>query len=446
MVMRFPRQIQHLGLAALLLSKIRQDPDDLSTVLTLQRFLLRQIITAEHRVKRLKKARARMQALKRKGSTRERSTILKALASKAANRIQDLHQLIFLWKCFGDGIACVYQSSYSLKHLYFDGEYEVKSDPGFMLGKTGFINEYRFLRRALAMSVPAILSDLTNVIRHGDVCLMGAADPLPWEIKSSTNTNMRVKKQQEQIRVLQEFFANDYAPNFRGLANAKRVEVSVPLVSYEDQINECLTKAQQHGTAVVAPELGLTYLCGWNVAGRAEAFLDLHGQYQTPTTLTVSLTPEPTWQHHKSFTVTLSPANTVLFMQERFTCLVLIDLAVVRQLLDERALEPVILMDGISAIQIAPRVNKERCNSEGKGIADDWENRVGVFRLSEQHFLRVATQFESLQWFADNLAQQIEAMRSERPTEAMMAGDPSLSEIPEDWLFARDRYAEPSGD
>ncbi|NAS61192.1 hypothetical protein CVE36_02700, partial [Pseudomonas syringae pv. actinidiae] len=57
MVMRFPRQIQHLGLAALLLSKIRQDPDDLSTVLTLQRFLLRQIITAEHRVKRLKRAR-----------------------------------------------------------------------------------------------------------------------------------------------------------------------------------------------------------------------------------------------------------------------------------------------------------------------------------------------------------------------------------------------------
>ncbi|MDU8258304.1 hypothetical protein RX879_25085, partial [Pseudomonas syringae pv. actinidiae] len=171
-----------------------------------------------------------------------------------------------------------------------------------------------------------------------------------------------------------------------------------------------------------------------------------HGQYQTPTTLTVSLTPEPNWQHHKSFTVTLSPANTVLFMQERFTCLVLIDLAVVRQLLDERALEPVILMDGISAIQIAPRVNKERGNSEGKGIADDWENRVGVFRLSEQHFLRVATQFESLQWFADNLAQQIEAMRSERPKEAMMAGDPSLSEIPEDWLFARDRYAEPSGD
>lgn len=80
-------------------------------------------------------------------------------------------------------------------------------------------------------------------------------------------------------------------------------------------------------------------------------------------------------------------------MQERFTCLVLIDLAEVKQLLDERVLEPVIIMDGSSAIQIAPRMNKRRGNAESMGIADDWKDRVGIFRLSELHFLRIAAQW-----------------------------------------------------
>lgn len=425
-------------MAALLLNKIQNDPDDLSAVRGLQSFLLRQVITVEHRIKWLKKAKGRMLSLKRKGSTKAKSAVLKKFVSKVEDRIQNLHQLLFLWKCFGDGIACVYQSPYSLKHLYFDGEYGVKSDPGFLLGKAGFINEYRLLRKALAMNVPAILSDLTNVIRHGDICLMGAADPVPLEVKSSANKNARVRRQQEQLRVLHEFFRDDGAANFRGVPNTRRIEVSVPLVSYEEQINECMSEAQFRGTAALSPEPGLTYLCGRS--DTPQSFIDLVMQHKTATTLVVGLTPELTWLPSKSFTVSMSPANTVLFMQERLSCFVLIDLAAVKQLLDERALEPVILMDGESAIQIAPLINKVRGNAEARGIAADWKGRLGIFRISEHHFLRTATQFESLRWFANSLAGQVEAMRSEEPQE-VKDGDPSLMEVPEEWLTAKDYFA-----
>lgn len=438
--MRFPRETERLGLAALLLNKIQNDPDDLSVVRGLQSFLLRQVITVEHRIKWLKKARCRMLSLKRKGSTKDRSVALKRFVSKVEDRIQDLHQLLFLWKCFGDGIACVYQSPYSLKHLYFDGEYVVKSDPGFMLGKTGFMNEYRLMRKALAMNVPAILSDLTNIVRHGDICLLGAADPVPVEVKSSANTNARVRRQHEQLRILHEFFRNDAAATFRGVPNTKRIEVATPLVSYEEQINECMSDAQRYGTAVMRPEAGLTYICGWNDAQWAQSVIDLVIKLQTATTLVVTLTPTPTWIPSKSFTVSMSPANTVLFMQERISCFVLIDLAVVKQLLDERALEPVILMDGTSAIQIAPRFSKIRGNAETTGIADDWEDRVCIFRVSELHFLRTATQFQSLRWFADCLAEQVEAMRSEGPQE-VKEGDSYIMEVPEEWLTAKDYFA-----
>lgn len=102
-------------------------------------------------------------------------------------------------------------------------------------------------------------------------------------------------------------------------------------------------------------------------------------------------------------------------------------------------------MDGESAIQIAPRINKVRGNADARGIAADWNGRLGIFRISELHFLRTATQFESLRWFADSLAEQMEVMRSEGPRE-VKGGDPSVMEVPEEWLTAKDYFAAGPGD
>lgn len=106
--MRFPRETERFGMAALMLNKIQSNPDVLPPVLSLLSFLLRKVITVELRINRLKKARGRIKILNRKLPTKARSLCLKALASKIEERIQDLYHLIFLWKCFGDGIACVY--------------------------------------------------------------------------------------------------------------------------------------------------------------------------------------------------------------------------------------------------------------------------------------------------------------------------------------------------
>lgn len=48
--MKFLKETERLGLAALLLQKIQEDPYDLFAVRGLQSFLLRQIISVEHRV------------------------------------------------------------------------------------------------------------------------------------------------------------------------------------------------------------------------------------------------------------------------------------------------------------------------------------------------------------------------------------------------------------
>ncbi|SFW61996.1 type II toxin-antitoxin system HigB family toxin [Pseudomonas sp. NFACC04-2] len=67
--MKFLKETERLGLAALLLQKILDHPGDLFAVRGLQSFLLRQVINVEHRVKRLKSARNRLVSSKR-GSRR----------------------------------------------------------------------------------------------------------------------------------------------------------------------------------------------------------------------------------------------------------------------------------------------------------------------------------------------------------------------------------------
>lgn len=66
-----------------------------------------------------------------------------------------------------------------------------------------------------------------------------------------------------------------------------------------------------------------------------------------------------------------------------------------------------------------------------------------MFRINEFHFLRTATQFESLRWFADTLAEQMEAVRNEAPTEVQL-GDPTLMEVPMEWLSAKDCFTAPT--
>ncbi len=461
--MRYPRETLRLGMAALLLHAIKETPDNFKALRELHRMLLRQIVNCERRIKRLKNARQRIRSfLSSKRPEKATASKLKKVLQGIDLRVKDIHHLLFLWRCFGDGIACIYQSTYSLKHLYFDADYQIKSDPGFVLGKEGLIREYRLLRKALQMKVPAILSDLTNIIRHGDVCFLAQADPVPIEVKSSSNINDRVRRQIEQLQVLHDFYTNDGATSFRGLP-AKRVALGPPVVSYKREFNECMATALTNGMEIVSPESGLTYICARTEGRWSKAMFEAVETHSNGSTLCVALTPDPTWLPHYSFTVSLSPANAVLFMQEVITGVVLIDLAILKDLLVQKNLNPVVLMDGVHALQVSwgfevkndvlsePEADNGMRREEvgdAVGVGGVTQRKVlhpfsdqGIFRASEFHFLRTATQFESLRWFADGLASQMEIIKLESlPAAANPNGGEFYMEVPDGWLDAQDCY------
>lgn len=440
--MRFPRyQALFLSLSVQL-KGLQQDPEKLDALHELQRQLIRAVLGVERRVLRLKRVRHRLSRLKaRLRLPKDRAVGVKALTVAIDDRVDDLHHVMFLLRCFGDGIAFTYQSKYALKHLMFDENYKAKQQPGFITGKMGFTREYRILCRGFKAGVPVLLADITNVIRHGDVCALAGSDPVLIEVKSSRTRRERPQRQLSQLQVLADFYDNDGATNFRGVPNVKRTELLVEETKFEGVMNDCLRQATLNGNAMAEPEEGLRYIAvrATLFHGREEAALDEFVlPYVGEGRLVVHPLPDPTWWHMQPFTLSLDTDNATAFMQEQVLIFIVVDLILAKELFRQAGVHAVALFDGTWAFQIS--LHPE-------------DLTLGVFRVSEQHFLRLTHEFLSLRWFVDENAaflstsQQLFPSSSGPPTEEELAGTFVLDDaMLEAWKHVRDVWDVPPKD
>ena len=235
-----------------LLQALRANLEDLATLKELQKLLLREVIRAEEKIRELK---TELKAMKGTDpASARRSAYLK-------NRIEGFRQCAYIWRCFGDAIAFLYMDTFALKHCFYNTENtNAKQDAGFILGKEGLANELALLDSALKHNVPALLVDLTNTIRHGDICLMGESDPYLIEVKASKKLNSRSKKQKRSLEKLRTFYKTDKVEGLRGFPELRRQAYEMPERTYVDEINECIVQSQKDGYAICQPEPGLHYI------------------------------------------------------------------------------------------------------------------------------------------------------------------------------------------
>jgi len=374
--------------ASLLLHTIRAELDRLDLVLELQRFLVRKIARLERRIKRVQRAEAGMrQTLSNGRPLRDQAKRLKLRIKECSAHLEKVRQQMFIWRCFGDGIAFAYQSKYTLKHLYYDQDYAVKQPAGFLSGKAGFRLEWKYVRLGIRMDVPVVLADITNIIRHGDVCALAGADPVPIEAKSGRSRNARTDRQFRNLDELASFFKNDGAPLFRGVQNVHRVELRHPEVNFLAEVNACIAKSRTERISVTEPEPGLRYFA---IRGTDTEVLEQRlSPYINRHTALTTLTPDADWLPAEPFTLSLDSANLVDFIRRHVMVVVLIDMLVVKSLFQELGVHCVPLMDGKYSMQLC------------KNPLDLSE---GVFRLSDLVFARIATEFQSLAWFAKEYA------------------------------------------
>lgn len=237
-----------------MVNTLRAARDNLGTLESLQQLLCREIIRAERKIREIKSELKNV--VQTGGSTApKRSSYLR-------NRIKGLRQCMYVWRCFGDAIAFTYMDKFALKQCYYNIENSnVRQDAGFIADKRGLPLEIHFVEVALKEQIPALLVDLTNTIRYGDVCLMSAPDPQLIEIKASKNLDSRGKKQKRNLKKVHDFFETDRAVGLRGFAGeVQREAPESPERTYVAEINACITEALINGCAAKSPERGLSYL------------------------------------------------------------------------------------------------------------------------------------------------------------------------------------------
>lgn len=431
--MRFPREQRGFELAATLLAEIKSDSDKLDVVLGLQQLLIYKIAGCDIRIARLQKAQQRIPRILARpefragGKTlKARSGMLKKLRTGIMARIKDVRHLAYLWRCFGDGIASVYQSQHALRHLLYNDKYEVKATAGALYGKEGFGHEYAVLKNGIELGVPVVMSDLTNIIRHGDICALAGADPVPLELKSSTLTGSRIARQAEQLNKITSFYENDEARGFRGSIRIVRTEMVTEEIDHRELLNVGMRHALEMGLWSESPEPGLRYICyntsSLDIPERVMSEIDA---WSTTSTWVTPLGPDLSWLPAYPFTLSMSPHNAVLFMQEAVAVVVLIDLDVAKKLFRDEAIHCTWLMDGTHSMQIC---------------LDPDDLMKGAFRISECLFQRVSTEFLSLSWFVHERSRIFDPDLRPPIELANLVPEEIITSPPPGWTSVRDFY------
>jgi hypothetical protein len=152
--------------------------------------------------------------------------------------------LAFVWRTFGDAIAFLYMDKFAIKQTFYSIHSTApQQSAGFLSDKIGLVMEVAAVEEALKRGIPALLTDITNTIRHGDICLLIGPDPMLIEIKTSKKLDRRGRRQRDELRELEAFFRSDKTDRLRGMGPARRVAVDSEEITYIDEMEACIAEA-----------------------------------------------------------------------------------------------------------------------------------------------------------------------------------------------------------
>ncbi|WBY00670.1 hypothetical protein PE066_14500 [Ramlibacter tataouinensis] len=380
------------------LRRLEEDLENLDLLRSLQGAITRRIKLAERRAKAAKEQTRRLKSkLRGERPPKKIASALRRQIAASEESLNAYRYLTFIWRCFGDGIAFMYLDKYALKHVYFDTvDYVVKQEPGSLSGKAGLAVEWSFVKYVLTHGVPALLCDLTNTLRHGDVCILVGPDPLLVEVKSSTNTNERIARQLESIGKLAGFFRDDEARNFRGTPHVVRTALSSTERNYFAEIGQCIKDSEVAGAATCEPEPGVRYACIRDPDVGTSLLSSVLSGSKIVATLLNDAKADRVWMPNYPFTLSIrEPTSLFEFIRGQVSVLVTIDLEIVKEKFTELGFRVAFLPEGPWAFWIR---------------SDDGEFTAAI---SRPLFNRVFFEFQSLDWFVREQGARSNGVRSD---------------------------------
>ncbi len=377
---------RHIFALADKVSKLNADLADLDLLIETQLYILKRILASEKRKSHYKNEHVALKSQLRKHQLPKAKTATLKQKADHIHRCADHCQwLLYVWRCFGDAIAFSYLDKWAIKpFLYNDTTPNVKQTAGHVSGKEGLYHELALILDAKKKGVPALLNDLTNSIRHGDVCLLGAGDPYVIEVKSSNNANKRTERQSKSIKNIHDYLENDGGENVRGAPYCIRMEIPVPEENYIDLINQMIEDALEDGCSKKTPEPGLHYIV---LNTRCEPdFANLFEGIAQPIVHFLNQAKnDQAWGCYYPFTLSIKKSESLYaFLKGDVFIIVVFDAAELTNLYLTNGFSMTFLNEGDWACEL-------------EGIADGVTENV-KFKVSHHWFERIAFEFLSWKW------------------------------------------------
>ena len=382
------------------LDSIDAESSDLQPLLDFQSYLIKQIIRDEKRLKRRKDELVTLKrGLRDKGLGKKEAKAVKELIKRRKESIAGNKYLLYLCRCFGDGLVFKFISKWNLKRfLYESDSAEIKQASGNIGGKDGLEQELALLIDAIKNNVPAVLCDLTNVIRHGDLCLLGASDPVVIEVKSSKNRNKRIERQLESIRKIHKYLEDDVG-EVGGVEGMQRVELHDEERHHGEAFNKALELSKDRPYVKLNPEEGLHYIV--LNTDHEEDFDEVFEGLDKPVVYMLNQAKtEQRWDNYYPFVLSIKdPANLYRFIAGDVYVLVAISSVVLKDMASDIGYD----------LELSEHENEAFIFSKPLDGCDE------PFRaIVSKHFSgRIGLEFMTLEWFFENEKKQLGDMETQ---------------------------------
>ncbi len=387
MTNRFNKSIKFLLFS---LHEARKKPfENINKWLILQEHLIKKIIYVENQIRKLKSQKKeinRQRKNPKKKISKEVSKELKHTLDQIDSKINDYHRVIEIYESIGDGIAFTFICKFDIKPQNF------KESPGFISGKSGLINERKFLKYAFTNNVIAIFNDITSVLKYADITLITKDGFKAIEVKTSLNTNQRTKRQEEKAERLYRYLEEDIVQGLYSKDNVfQRVEIGNE-VSYVNQFNELINKTNYKGITSSCFEKGMLCIVAYNLFDKKvlnEIVSKSNFQEAIPFHLNMN---KFSGLGYYPFSLSFEkPEYYVDFLNGKLNIMMLIDFKAIKEIAMNEGLETSISQE-------------EEWAFDFKNISNDFP--VKMFKMSVHFFHRSFMEFTSIEWLVKNSIQQ----------------------------------------
>jgi hypothetical protein len=373
------------------------DPYNAAEYLAIQELLIKRITYVEGRIKAARESMSEARRALRERLPKEESRRIKRSIAYAKQWIVEYEHLLHVYRCIGDALIFLNVQRWAIPVMM------TSPTAGFISGKTGLKAEIKALRAYAASGTPAVLNDLTNVMRHADITIIYKGYFRLAEVKSGGYDRARMRRQLGAAREAWDFLAGGERedPRLPGI-KIHGSRYHAPERDCVPQLNTLISDAMHHGQAFGDVEIGLSYLItGWATNDIVDVLRGALDGKRHPFSFILNGRKFDIYGYYP-FTLSIHDPDAIYaFYSGALVITVVVDRAALVYAAAEQGVDVRFTTDKEYPLEIMAREQGD--SDKARSIMVGW------------HFYhRLAYEFLSLRWFVDELVYRAKTPLSEQ--------------------------------